>query len=310
MAALDKLTEQDILDMLEQYKSGISFNEIYDKYKVPHTTFERLRNKYGIKPNRSRQIHYNEDMQKRFDEVFRNSIECNYTTNKNNFEQKLKCQINQHYFDTIDTPNKAYILGLLYSDGNMSKKEHVCSLSLQERDKSILEKINKDMGNESKICCIPLKEKNVNFQNSYRVHMYGRQIYESLIMHGCHPAKSLDLEFPTNLPMNLYKHFLRGMIDGDGHIKNNKTDIRVRLTSTPMFCQVAMLLIETILKINCYIIKNNRSETNVDLCIAGRKQVSIFLNWIYDDDSAELYIKRKHDEYLSIINKSNKSLSD
>lgn len=310
MSALDNLTEVDIQNMFTEYKNGASFKTISEKYGIPHTTFDRLRNKLGIEPNKKYSVHYNAAMQKEFDNVFSDAINCNYCINNNNNESKLRLHINQHYFDAIDTPNKAYILGLLYSDGYMAKNQYVCTLSLQERDKPILEKINYDMENESKITFTPFHEKNENYQNQYAIHMYGSQIYESLLMHGCHPAKSLDLTFPTNLPLDLYKDFLRGMVDGDGHIKHKGSEIRVRLTSTPMFCNTAMLLIETILKINCYIIKNNRSETNVDLCISGKKQVIKFLNWIYDNDSAELYIDRKHDTYLSIINGTNKSSSD
>ena len=48
--------------------------------------------------------------------------QINYILTKNGIaktvsEARRKYKINEHYFDTIDTPNKAYVLGFLYADG-------------------------------------------------------------------------------------------------------------------------------------------------------------------------------------------------
>jgi hypothetical protein len=58
---------------------------------------------------------------------------------------------NEHFFDVIDTPEKAYFLGLMYSDGCVWHTErtgktgnilyeYCTSISLQETDKDILDK--------------------------------------------------------------------------------------------------------------------------------------------------------------------------
>ena len=51
---------------------------------------------------------------------------------------KRKYNLDEHYFDKIDTPNKAYILGLLFADGNNSLVKSTIRISLQESDKDIL----------------------------------------------------------------------------------------------------------------------------------------------------------------------------
>ena len=308
MFSRDKLSNTDIQEMFQKYMDGCKVKDLLLEYQMPHTTFTRMRNEYKIPSNKKYELHYNNEMQQKFNETFADSINKNYVINISNHKQNLKKNIDQDYFNAIDSSNKAYILGLLYSDGCLHKRNRVCTLALQERDKSILEKINIEMQNESKISLIPNNIKNKNQQNQYCIYMYGRQIYESLIMHGCHPAKSLTLDFPCNLPMELYKDFMRGMLDGDGCIRyyENNSCIKVSLVSTPQFCEKAMLLIETILKINCYIIKNKRAETNVELYISGKNQVLKFLDWIYKD--AELYIDRKYEKYLSLKN-TNNSLS-
>lgn len=46
-----------------------------------------------------------------------------------------KYKLNEHYFDVIESQDQAYILGLLYADGNhCRKKKYVIRLSLKKDD--------------------------------------------------------------------------------------------------------------------------------------------------------------------------------
>lgn len=49
-----------------------------------------------------------------------------------------KYSLNESYFEKIDSEEKAYFLGFLFSDGSVSK--YSLNLSLAEVDKEILEK--------------------------------------------------------------------------------------------------------------------------------------------------------------------------
>ena len=66
-----------------------------------------------------------------------------------------------HFFDEINTQEKAYVLGFLFADGYNYEKRGVVSLSLQEKDKEILDKISKS-GYES----LSSKEKEFLFKMS------------------------------------------------------------------------------------------------------------------------------------------------
>ena len=59
-------------------------------------------------------------------------------------------KINDHYFDVIDTPLKAYLLGFIYADGwichNEKTRNYEFGIELQASDKYILEKINTELG--------------------------------------------------------------------------------------------------------------------------------------------------------------------
>lgn len=129
-----------------------------------------------------------------------------------------KYLLDEHYFDTIDDEHKAYWLGWLYSDGNIFKRS--ITISLQEEDKEILEKFQQDLNSNRPLEYIS----NFNQKDGYirkpqwKISLTSLNMVEKLFNLGCHPKKSLTLEFPTEdqVPKHLLRHWLRGMWDGDG----------------------------------------------------------------------------------------------
>lgn len=73
-------------------------------------------------------------------------------------EFNRKYTLNQSYFDAIDTPNKAYIVGLLLADGNVSPNKSM-RLQLSISDKSILEKINEEIGSNRPLKIVEASKK-------------------------------------------------------------------------------------------------------------------------------------------------------
>lgn len=132
----------------------------------------------------------------------------------------------EFYFDTIDTEEKAYWLGFIYADGNISKptrkvKEKVkpfyrIEVSLKEEDFSHLEKLRNALKMEA-----PVRISHTNFTQSSRARLSwnSKHMWEVLNSYGCTPCKSLTLKFPNiNIftDKSLIKHFIRGYVDGDG----------------------------------------------------------------------------------------------
>ncbi len=68
------------------------------------------------------------------------------TNNKGEFEftylRKGKYNIDEKWLDEIDTQDKAYFLGLMFSDGNVNSKSNGITLALMHSDKEILEKLS------------------------------------------------------------------------------------------------------------------------------------------------------------------------
>lgn len=218
-----------------------------------------------------------------------------------------KYSLNEHYFDVIDTPNKAYILGFLYADGCNFPKKQTISMSLEEKDKEILEKIRLEIGSDKKLEFIEQskrkdKDNDYHYNDCWRLLMFSSHMCSILSNHGMVPAKSLILEFPKHLDKSLLSHFIRGYYDGDGSLYFHKANrgrdqATITITSTENFCIDCLNIIRENTGIggNIYDASSHNGITKV-LTIGGNQQAIKFFDWLYKD--AELYMKRKHDLYI------------
>lgn len=220
--------------------------------------------------------------------------------------------INECYFDEIDTPNKAYILGFFYADGSNNRNKCTVSMSLEEGDFDILEKIRKEIESEKELEFLNYSNKHdfgYTYKNQYRLLLFSSHICDSLIRHGMVPNKSLILEFPE-IRDDLLPHFIRGYFDGDGSVYHGKrkTQFTLTITSTNSFCNTLKDIVEKFVGINCHIYdaSNHNGVTKV-FAISGRNQIKSFMDWIYND--ADLFLQRKYDRYLNYFYNINNSLS-
>lgn len=226
-------------------------------------------------------------------------------------------KFNENYFDVIDDENKAYILGLLYADGCNHYDKGVLSLSLQEKDKHVLDEINLLLNNKKPLCFQNLSSKNANYQNQYKIDLFSRHLCNVMNDYGVVPRKSLVLTFPTWINKELYRHFIRGYVDGDGSIYWNKYTNRggVSMVGTEQFLtEVAAILhdngVETKL-CNNHSLKELRTTSrenmvklitflyyNVNLKFNRKQQICIDLFEYHDLD---LLANRYGDDYQSAM---------
>lgn len=194
-----------------------------------------------------------------------------------------------------------YILGLFYADGcNLGNS---VSITLQEKDVSMLEKINRLI--ESNRPLVFKQSRLPKHQNCWMLTLGGHAISELFHNMGCPQRKSLILKFPNDniiQEQNIH-HFVRGYMDGDGCICNvvNKTgrlDCKITITSTYDFTSNIQKILRDNLDINSSIsIEKNKITCN--LRIGGNRQVYKFLKWVYND--ATIFIERKNKKALEFI---------
>lgn len=137
-------------------------------------------------------------------------------------EARLEAQktgkVPQNYFSINDrffskwSPKMAYVLGLLMTDGCISKvKKGSYKVSLCLNDKDLLDKVLDTM-------CSNRSAKASKYQAGLYVFMVGREkLAKDLMGLGMKPRKSLDLEFP-DVPSKYLADFIRGIFDGDGSV--------------------------------------------------------------------------------------------
>ena len=220
-----------------------------------------------------------------------------------------KYSLNEHYFDKIDTQKKAYILGLLYADGNNCKQKSTVRIQLQEQDVHILQEICKELNYNKPLSYIDCSKRvygnNYVSSNMYSLDIYSKYMCDQLEKLGMIPNKSLVLTFPSFLSNEFIPHFLRGYIDGDGHI--SKASYICNLTSTVSFCQ----------SVQDYVYKNlgllggikdascHNGMTKV-FYFSRKEEAKQFLDYIYKD--ATIYLNRKYNLYRNRYYNINNSL--
>lgn len=232
----------------------------------------------------------------------------------------MKYNYDKTFFKKIDTEEKAYFLGLMYTDGNVSTNNSSISICLQEQDVDVLESFKKAMNSNNTIYL--QYSNNENHLNIVKLQFSSVTIAKDIIDKGCVPNKTKILRFPTEeqVPNHLIHHFIRGVFDGDGSVwegkrkimtvkdKTRKEGYRDRIVHNVKFnitgTYSMMSNIQNIL-INILSFKQNKLNTskNIDNCVqleySGRGQMKKFYSYIYKD--ATVFIKRKKKKFEEIL---------
>lgn len=125
-------------------------------------------------------------------------------------------RVNEHYFDQIDTPEKAYWLGFLLADGAVSKGKSL-RLMLKASDREHVEKFAIAIGTTT-----PIKTRLQNGAHPVvYVDVHSKQLLDSLATYGVVQNKSLTVGVP-NISESLIVDFWRGVFDGDGCISKSQ----------------------------------------------------------------------------------------
>jgi len=143
------------------------------------------------------------------------------TLKKNNIKTRtisqaaMRYSCNDNFFEVIDTEEKAYWLGALYADGNVSQnKTGSGKIFLSSKDQTWVERFMKSIESTNK----PTREFHKKYQKEiWKAQITSTKMFNDLVRLGCLPRKSLIITFPK-LNLKLIPHFIRGYFDGDGTV--------------------------------------------------------------------------------------------
>ena len=213
--------------------------------------------------------------------------------------RKNRIPRNSNYFETIDSRDKAYWLGIMYSDGCVcERKEGKYSISLEMIDKEHIEKFKNALSSSHKICTIRHKGYE-NAKLSYSIHIYDSKIANDLINLGCVPRKSTCLSSIPDIPREFIYDFIRGCVDGDGCIYYKKADDYYSFSlagASPLFLKNIMKTLE-IEKLSL----NKLTETSYQIISGNRDDIHRILTKLYEHSTYETRLDRKFDKYQEFI---------
>lgn len=260
------LSDFEKINCIKLYQLGKSCNDIAKIYGVSRVAIQGILKRRGIKL-------------------------------RSQSENKRTYKCDEHFFDRIDTEAKAYFFGLLYADGcNLNSRNNI-TLSLQERDKHILETMTELIQPNKPLQFINLKDKNPNWNNHYRIVICSEHMCKVLNDFGLVPRKSLVKKFPEvifNSNKDIQRHFIRGYYDGNGSISLSKyNNTYIEYCSTYEFLTTILIILD--LNHDCYrMSQRNKGSNSWSLRFWRYSDILYIVDYIFS--GSNLYIQRKYDE--------------
>lgn len=217
--------------------------------------------------------------------------------------------LNENYFEHIDTSEKAYFLGLIYTDGNVrvfNEKSKQLRLSLQLRDQHIIEKLKEILQAD----CNLIYDKRPN-KEMVSIEISNCKIVDDLINHGVVPNKTYVSTSLPKVPENFEIDFLRGLFDGDGTLsyKENYNESCVGFTnySESVVKEFQQKIDSLIGKESSNKIHYNDDNGHRYTCHwRGRRQVLKILSVLYDN--SVIFLQRKYDKYQRLLSTTDKDI--
>jgi len=196
--------------------------------------------------------------------------------------------VNHHYFDEL-SERSAWMLGFWMADGSITKRYHSYQIAFYQKDRGVLEMIKKELGSEHTICGCTRA-----YQLQFCSKHMGKTLYD-IFRHSDLSEKSCCVEWPK-LPDGVFWDFMRGWVDGDGHIRCEYGQHRLTICCGSLpFLSAARDEIEKYTGILCSI--KGGGSVNYMSCYGVYAQAIVGLMY----HGASLYIERKKEDAEKLI---------
>lgn len=311
-------TEKIIIDEYLNHQKSIS--QLSREYNLPYCRIQKILrdNKITIRGGRKKksatltleQLQLIETMYKegKLLKEIGKQVNLHYSTvsniiKENNFTRPNNNRVNKRiksdYFSKIDSQEKAYWLGFLFTDGSVDHYGPTgrVRIQLQKEDREILEKYKECLGLDCKII-----EDNRYKSGLCSVEFTDEQIFDDLVNFGIIPNKTYECHHIPyeKIPSNFLIAFIRGLYDGDGGLSMSEdcsTDVTLGFTSYyESVVQDFQTLVDNLI---------NKSNHNKNFFTSawhtqwrGRLQVLSILDILYKDST--IHLNRKYQKYKKL----------
>lgn len=201
-------------------------------------------------------------------------------------KDKRLYKFDDEVLNSINTEFKAYFLGVIAGDGYI-RSDNMISVELHKDDREILDNIALNI-------CPEMRIKFRRNRNTCYITLFSREIVDDLVsllgLNG--PGKKSHSVVMPDLPEQFTWHFVRGLFDTDGTIRNvcNSGGLQASIStrSKKMLSDLSVLT-ETML--------SRSSIYSITWC--GSKALDV-LDKMYK--GATIYLNRKHQRYIDWVN--------
>ena len=126
------------------------------------------------------------------------------------------------------SPGMAWVLGLLYTDGNLSRVSKSglgdgraeWRVSLFQKEPEVLVKVRELLNCNANLYF----RRKVGIRGElHTLRISDKELFDDLVSLGLHPRKSSTVRFPASIPVECVPHFIRGCWDGDGSVHTRES---------------------------------------------------------------------------------------
>lgn len=227
--------------------------------------------------------------------------------------------IRHNFFKNIHTEIQAYLLGFIYSDGNISKDRYFLGIHVTESDKWIIDIFMKFISSDAKIYKHKgniFTSRNKQYQSNPAIKL---QIGSSILVKdlenlGLTDRKSWEELHIPNIPKNLIKYFILGYFDGDGcftghiappNVKNREKNPRLRVcwqidSKRDEILKDFKHFLEKEIKDITLNINYIKRDDMYRICTSSVKACKKLFEYFYKE--ANFYYQRKYDKFNYYVN--------
>ena len=209
-------------------------------------------------------------------------------------------KVNHNFFDTIDTNEKAWLLGFLAADGSVSSNRNQIKIALSSVDKEILEKIQDLIGSERKICDYETNQGFCVSELSWSSAKHKEELSKYYIV----PRKTYKpmrlVDFDDDIDKKI--SFILGYFDGDGCFRDDDKYCRLEI------CSYRCELLEDFAKVigdftgDVKSVYKDKSRMNYYTLTYSTETVIKFLDYAYSKNS--IFLQRKYNKYQNWLLKN------
>lgn len=200
----------------------------------------------------------------------------------------VKHHLNRNALASIQTEEDAYILGFITADGYIADMRNTVAIKLQAKDEDILRKISQYFEYDGTIKYLT---HTLTGNKLCSIIFCSAQLIQNLKQYGIERKKSLKETFYENIPPHLMRHYIRGLIDGDGFVSQKSKKIGL-CGSQDIVSKTTKKLSE---QLNLSTTPKIRQEGTTDLYrveFSGENAVKV-MKYLYED--SRIYLDRKYE---------------